>query len=321
MSKPDILVVNKSLPKVLEGLGEDFLIHSYWMVENKEQFLDEIVDKVRAIVVGGGLDINAELLDRCTNLELVANFGVGYDGIDANHAAKNGVIVTNTPDVLSDEVADTAIGLMIMAVREFGAAERWLRAGKWSNQGPYPLTKGTLRGKSLGILGLGRIGRAIAKRAESFGMTIAYHGRSKQSGIGYRYFANLVELASNSDILISVVPGGKETQHIVNDKVFAALGNDGVFVNVGRGSSVDEKAMVNALQNGTIHAVGLDVFENEPEVPQSLIDHERAVLLPHVGSASAFTRDAMGQLVVDNIRNWFENGSPVTPVVETPWPR
>jgi lactate dehydrogenase-like 2-hydroxyacid dehydrogenase len=229
--------------------------------------------------------------------------------------------VTNTPDVLSDEVADTCLGLLLMTVRELPQAERWLREGHWVGKGNYPLTHGTLRGRTVGILALGRIGKAIAKRCEAFGLEIAYHGRRRQEDVPYRYYDSLVGMARDVDILISVAPGGPETYHVVDAEVLAALGPQGTFINIGRGSVVDEGALVQALKNRTIMAAGLDVFENEPHVPAELIALDNAVLLPHVGSGSHHTRRLMGQLVVDNIASWFAGKGPLTPVAETPWPR
>jgi lactate dehydrogenase-like 2-hydroxyacid dehydrogenase len=216
--------------------------------------------------------------------------------------------------VLDAEVADTAMALLLMTVRELGAAERYLRAGRWAASGPYRLSPLTMAGRTLGILGLGRIGLEIAKRAEPFGLEIAYHNRSPRADVPYAYHPSLVELACAVDTLLVVVPGGAATHHIVDAEVLAALGPDGVLVNIGRGSVVDTDALVAALQTGTIAGAGLDVHEDEPQVPQELIDVETAVLLPHVGSASVATRRAMGQVVLDNLTSWFANGTAVTPV-------
>ncbi len=320
MSKPEILMTNGSLPAVLEGLQDDFALLHVWSSEDPDRFLTEHAETIRGIVAGGHITVDAALIDMCPKLEIVSNFGVGYDSIDARYAGEKGVIVTNTPDVLTEEVADTALGLTIMTVRELGSAERWLRAGKWASQGNFPLTAGTLRGKTMGILGLGRIGQAIARRAEAMGMTIAYHGRRKQP-VDYAYFETLTGLADHCDILVSILPGGEATRHMIGAEAFRALGADGFFINIGRGSSVDQDALIDALKSNVISGAGLDVFEDEPNVPKDLIDLENTVLLPHVGSGTVHTRRAMGQLVVDNIKSWFENGRPVTPVAETPWPR
>lgn len=261
--------------------------------------------------------IDAAFIDALPNLEIIANFGVGYDAVDAKHAAKKGVMVSNTPDVLTEEVADTALGLLINTVRELPKAEAWLRAGKWESQGGYPLTKASLRGRSVGIFGMGRIGQAIARRVEAFGLPVAYHNRRPVEGSAYVYHDTLVGLAEAVDTLISVAPGGASTDRIVNAEIFKALGPDGVFINIGRGSTVDEPALAEALRSGTIRAAGLDVFAAEPRVPADLIALDNACLLPHVGSASVHTRKAMADLVVDNLVSWFTKGQAVTPVSET----
>lgn len=261
--------------------------------------------------------IDAAFIDALPNLEIIANFGVGYDAVDAKHAAARGIMVTNTPDVLTEEVADTALGLLINTARELPKAENWLREGRWVKDGPYPLSRSTLRGRRAGIFGLGRIGLAIARRLEALGMTIAYHNRRQAEGVAYAYHPTLVGLAAAVDTLISVAPGGVATEKAVNAEVLQALGPDGIFVNVGRGSTVDETALVKALADGTIRAAGLDVFADEPRVPQALIDLPNACLLPHVGSASVHTRRAMADLVVDNLAAWFTDGRPLTPVAET----
>jgi lactate dehydrogenase-like 2-hydroxyacid dehydrogenase len=261
--------------------------------------------------------ISAAFIDALPKLEIIANMGVGYDSIDARHAARRGIMVTNTPDVLTEEVADTAVGLLINTVRELPRAEEWLRSGRWQRDGHYPLTPATLRGRRAGIFGMGRIGLAIARRLEAFGLTIAYHNRRPVDGVGYQHFPSLIELAEAVDTLISVAPGGPSTEKAVNAEVLKALGPNGVFVNIGRGSTVDQPALIEALQNGTIRAAGLDVFADEPRVPQALIELPNASLLPHVGSASLHTRNAMADLQVDNLVTWFTEGRALTPVVET----
>ena len=281
---------------------------------------DELQQSVRGVAVSpslGGLLVTPPFLDALPKLEIVANFGVGYDGVDARHAGKTGVMVTNTPDVLTEEVADTAIGLLLNTLREFSRAEAYLRAGRWPKEGAYPLTKASLRGRSVGILGMGRIGQAIARRLEGFGAPIAYHNRRPVDGLAYPYHPTLEELAKNVDTLISIAPGGAATEKMVGAKIFSALGPDGVFINIGRGSTVDEEALIAALRDRTILAAGLDVFANEPNVPQALIDLPNATLLPHVGSASVHTRNAMADLVVDNLISWFSEGRAITPVPET----
>lgn len=278
----------------------------------------EMMRDVRGVAAMGFLEpIGPAFIDALPNLEIIASFGVGYDAIDAGYAGSKGVMVTNTPDVLTEEVADTALGLLLNTVRELPRAEAHLRAGRWAREGNYPLTPMTLRGRRAGIFGMGRIGMAIAKRLEAFGLSIAYHNRRPVEGLAYAYYPSLEELAGAVDTLISVVPGGAATEKVVNAKIFKALGPDGVFINIGRGSTVDEEALIAALSGGTIRAAGLDVFANEPHVPQALIDLPNAVLLPHVASASVHTRNAMADLVVDNLISWFSEGRPLTPVAET----
>jgi lactate dehydrogenase-like 2-hydroxyacid dehydrogenase len=256
---------------------------------------------------------------RMPKLEIVANFGVGYDGIDLAYAAANGIVVTNTPDVLTEEVADTAIGLLLMTVRELSASERYLRAGEW-RKAPYPLSPGTMRDRTVGILGLGRIGMAIARRLDAMQIPVVYFSRRARD-VPYRHYDDVERLAADVDTLIMVLPGTEETRNLVDARVLGALGPRGVVVNIGRGVSLDEKALATALRDGTILAAGLDVFAHEPEVPAELMDLPNVVLLPHVGSASVYTRDAMGKLMTDNLASWFERGRPLTPVPETPWPR
>lgn len=261
--------------------------------------------------------VDAAFVDELPNLEIVASFGVGYDHVDAVHCAQRGVIVTNTPDVLTEEVADTALGLLINTVRELPKAENWLRAGRWVGEGPYRLTPATLRGRHAGIFGMGRIGQAIARRLDAFGLEVSYHNRRPVEGVSYAYHSTLKSLAEAVDTLISVVPGGAATDKAVDAEILEALGPDGIFVNVGRGSTVDEPALVEALEKGTIRAAGLDVFADEPRVPDALIALPNACLLPHVGSATVHTRGAMADLVVDNLLDWFLEGRPRTPVAET----
>lgn len=261
--------------------------------------------------------VSAELMDALPHLEIIGNFGVGYDAVDAKYAAVKRVMVTNTPDVLTDEVADTTIGLLIDTVRELSKSQEFLRSGQWMKKGRYPLSKLSLRGRKVGIFGLGRIGKAVAHRVEAFGLPISYHNRRKADDVSYVYYPSLLELAKAVDTLILVAPGGAETAKAVNADVLSALGPEGVLINIGRGSVVDEEALANALSDGTIAAAGLDVFADEPNVPQALLDAPNTVLLPHIGSASEKTRQAMADLVIDNLISWFDKGEALTPVPET----
>ena len=275
----------------------------------------ELAASVSGIAAFGG--ISTAFIDALPKLEIISSFGVGYDSARAGIAGTRRIMVTNTPDVLTEEVADTTIGLLINTVRELSQAETYLRAGRWVSEGAYPLTRGTLRGRRAGIFGMGRIGLAVAKRLEVFGLPVAYHNRRPVEGVGYEYHPTLLSLAHSVDTLISVVPGGAATEKAVDAAVLSALGPNGVFVNIGRGSTVDEAALAIALADGTIMAAGLDVFADEPQVPRALLNLSNATLLPHVGSASVHTRNAMADLVVDNLVSWFSSGKPLTAVPET----
>ena len=313
----EILAVDRLSPVVREGVSRLFTVHHLPEAPSAEALLAEVAPRVRGMVRGGHATIDRALIERLPRLEIISSFGVGYDGVDVITAAERGVIVTNTPDVLTEEVADTALGLLLMTVRELSAAERHLRAGLWATKGPYPLSP-SLRDRTVGIIGLGRIGLAIERRLDAMQVPVAYHSRRAVSGVSYRYYDNLRRMAADVDVLLAIIPGGAATKNLIDRSIFEALGPNGIFINVGRGSSVDEPALIEALKNRTILAAGLDVFANEPHVPAELMALPNAVLLPHVGSASVFTRNAMGQLVVDNLRSWFETGKPLTPVAETP---
>ena len=280
----------------------------------------ELKETVRAIAASPAIDkafIGPDFMRALPNLEIVANFGVGYDGVDAAYAGRNGIMVTNTPDVLTEEVADTAVGLLISTLREFSRAEAWLRAGDWAGKGNYRLSPLTLRGRSVGIFGLGRIGLAVARRLEAFGLPIAYHNRRPVEGVAYAYHPTLKGLAEAVDTLVCVAPGGASTEKAIDAGVLAALGSEGVLINIGRGTTVDDDALAAALKSGAIAAAGLDVFADEPNVPQVLLDAPNTVLLPHIGSASVHTRRAMADLCVDNLVSWFSEGRALTPVPET----
>ena len=308
-----ILIPGRLHAHAVKRLGAGFEVVSLDRGD-PELVTPELTARVRGIAAQA--PINAAFIDALPNLEIIASFGVGYDAVDAVHAARRNVMVTNTPDVLTEEVADTAIGLLLNTVREFSRAESWLRAGRWPVEGAYPLTRTTLRGRQVGIFGMGRIGLAIARRLDAFGVPVSYHNRSEVKDVGYAWHKTLLGLAQSVDTLISVAPGGAATEKAVGREVLEALGPDGVFVNIGRGSTVDEAALAAALKDGTIRAAGLDVFRNEPHVPDALLALGNATLLPHVGSASVHTREAMADLVVDNIEAWFGAGRPLTPVPE-----
>ena len=319
MKSLDVVMPAKGMDLIEDQLSARLPLHRLWLEPNPDLWLAEWAPRIRAIAMTGGhAPLDEAYLRQYPKLEIISSFGVGYDNIDAKAAARLGIIVTNTPGVLDDEVADTALGLMVMTVRQLPQAERYLRAGQWSTKGAFPLSP-SLRGRTVGILGLGRIGKAIAERVTAFGLHVVYYGRHAQADVAYRYYASLVDMAKASDVLIVVAPGGPATRRIINAEVLQALGPDGVLINIARGSLVDEKALIEALRNKTILAAGLDVFENEPRVPEELIALDNAVLLPHVGSASVKTRRAMAECVVSNLFAWADGKPPLTPVPETPW--
>ncbi len=306
---------------ILEGLEKAFTVHKLWEAPEGEALLSAIAPRVRAIASTGGPvpRIDAALMSRLPELEIVSSFGVGYDHVDAGWAGAHGIVVTNTPDVLTEEVADTALGLLLCTVREFPQAERYLRAGKWVERN-YPLTPATLRDRTVGMVGLGRIGKAIARRLDAMKVPVVYHARHAQPDVPYRHYGNLIDMARDADVLLVVTPGGTETKNLIDAKLLETLGPNGILINMARGSVVDEPALIEALREKKILAAGLDVFVNEPEVPRALIEMEQVVLFPHLGSASVHTRRAMDQLVIDNLIAWGAGKPPLTPVPETPWP-
>jgi lactate dehydrogenase-like 2-hydroxyacid dehydrogenase len=316
-AKAEILLLKAILPDTIRALEERFVLHRLDRATDRDAFLAQIGPAIRGVVVGGQAPAGSDLFAHLPGLEIVANFGVGYDTIDVAAAKGRGAVVTNTPDVLTEEVADLALGLLLATVRRLPQADRYLRAGAWPNA-PFALSP-SLRGRRIGILGLGRIGHAIATRLDGFGCAIAYHGRRRQPKVAYEYHASAVELAQACDVLVVVAPGGGAGP-LVDAEVLGALGPEGILINMARGSLVDEGALIAALQQGVIHSAGLDVFVDEPRVPDALIALDNVVLLPHVGSATHHTRRAMGNLLVDNLVSWFEGRGPVTPVAETPWP-
>jgi lactate dehydrogenase-like 2-hydroxyacid dehydrogenase len=317
VTKPQILMTGPMMEFVTRQLDAVFEVHKLWQADDADLLLDRVADRVTGIATAGHAPVNLQMMQRLPKLGMISNFGVGYDSVNAVAAGARGIFVSNTPDVLTEEVADTAIGLLLMTARELSASERYLRNSQWPNAN-YQLSPLTLRNRTLGIIGLGRIGKAIAARALSFGLKIAYCGRSRQNDVDFPYFADPVQLAGAVDTLLVVVPGGEATANLVNGAVLSALGPQGILINIGRGSVVDQQALIEALQAATIAAAGLDVFADEPNVPAELIAMDNVVLLPHVGSASVHTRQAMGQLVVDNLVAYFDTGKPLTPVPETP---
>jgi len=316
--KPDVLMVGAKKPVMMKGFDGKVTLHHWLDLKDKDAFVKDAGKKIKAIAIAYTANkVDGNFLQQFPNLEQVSSFGVGYDHIDAKWAGEHGIIVTNTPEVLNEEVADTALGLLLCTVRELPQSERYLRTGKWKDA-HYPLTKATLRDRTVGMVGMGRIGKAIARRLEAFGVPVVYHSRNQQPDVKYKYYPKLIDMARDVDTLMVIVPGGASTKNMVNAEVLKALGPRGVLINVARGSVVDEPALVAALKSGTILAAGLDVFANEPNVPDELKTMQNVVLLPHIGSASVVTRNAMDQLVVDNLKNWFAGKAPLTPVPETP---
>lgn len=315
MSRIAILVPGKIHDRVLDRLKDRFDVVTVAR-EEKLALDSETAGRIRGVAVSGAFP--GAWMDQLPHVEAIANFGVGYDGIDVKHAATKGIVVTNTPEVLNDEVADTAIGLLLNTVREFPRAEAWLREGNWKPGTAYPLSRFSLKGRHVGLYGLGRIGLEIARRLEPFKVKISYHTRSRHDGVCYDYYPTLKGLAEAVDTLIAIVPKTPQTHKTIDADVLAALGPDGILVNVGRGWTVDEEALGAALASGALGAAGLDVFYDEPTVPADLLAAGNAVLLPHVASGSVPTRNAMADLVVDNLIAWFEKGAALTPVPETP---
>jgi lactate dehydrogenase-like 2-hydroxyacid dehydrogenase len=318
MSDFDVVAFDRPSSFILDYAQTVCRLHKIYEAPDPASALLAIKDKVRGILSYTlSRPLNEALLGQFKNLEIIAHHGVGYDGIDANWCAKHHIVVTHTPDVLNEEVADLALGLLISTVRQLPQADAYLRKGEWTKKS-FHLTA-SLQGRKLGILGLGRIGKAIAKRAEAFGLTIFYHNRRPVPEVSYNYCTSLAELAFACDILLLIAPGTAETRHIINADILKALGPEGILINVARGSLVDEKALIDALRQKTILSAGLDVYENEPAPNPDLIALPNTVLLPHVGSASIRTREAMGRLVVDNLKSFIAGNGPLTPVPETRW--
>ncbi len=316
--KREVVLVGPLKPVVVKGLDAICTVHKAAEAEDHEAFFKAHSDVLAIACSDTAYRIPGTLMAHFPKLELVSSFGVGYDHMDVKYAAAHNIVLTNTPNVLTEEVADTALGLLLSTVRELPQAERYVRAGKWKERG-YPLTKATLRNRTVGMVGMGAIGQAIARRLEAFGVPVVYHTRKPRPEIGYKHFANLVEMARTVDILMVIVPGGPGTANMINADVLDALGPEGILINMARGSVVDEPALIKALQEKRIMTAGLDVFAKEPNVPAELIAMDNVVLFPHLGSASVYTREKMDQLVVDNIAAWATGKPPLTPVAETPF--
>ncbi|HET7413537.1 MAG TPA: 2-hydroxyacid dehydrogenase [Pararhizobium sp.] len=316
--KIDLLIYGPSKPVITNGFSDQFVLHAFETKHDLERLSSAVAAKIRGVAVTfNTVRGDSSTLALFPKLEIVSSFGVGYDHIDAAYARDHNIMVTNTPDVLTEEVADVALGLLIATLREFVKADRYVRSGSWTTQ-IYPLSVGSLRDREVGLVGMGRIGQAIARRLEASRVPVVYHSRKPVAGLSYQHYPDLIEMTKAVDTLMVIVPGGASTAKMINADVMEALGPRGVIINLARGTVVDEQALIAALKSGTILAAGLDVFEKEPHVPDELKAMQNVVLLPHIGSASVFTRNAMDQLIVDNLKAWFAGKPPLTPVAETP---
>lgn len=310
----DVLAVSKLNPLYLQRLDGVFTVHDRAQDGDAAAFA-ALAPRIRAIAASGESKVPAELIARLPALEIISVMGVGYDGVDTAAAKARGAMVTHTPNVLNDDVADLAIGLMLGAARQLPQADRWVRDGSWAARGPMPLAR-KMSGARIGIVGMGRIGQAIATRAAAFGMAIAYTARSAKPGLPYRYLPSAEALAAESEFLVVITPGGTATRKLIDAGVLAALGKKGILVNVARGSVVDEAALIDALEQGVIAGAGLDVFEDEPNVPERLRALPHVVLAPHIGSATTATRQAMADLAFANLDAHFAGRPVLTPVPE-----
>jgi lactate dehydrogenase-like 2-hydroxyacid dehydrogenase len=313
MPKVDILMTGAYPEWDMADLEANYTVHRLWAAADSQRLLSEVGGKIRAIATRGELGASAELMSHLPNLELVSCYGVGTDAIDLAHARARGIRVTNTPDVLTEDVADIALGLLLSAARHIPQADAFVRGGQWGKVAMPLVTR--VAGKRLGIAGMGRIGKAIARRAAAFGCEIGYFARNRQPDAPYAFEPDLIALARWADFLIVILPGGEATSKIIDGSVLEALGRKGIFINVSRGTTVDEEALIAALQSGVIQGAGLDVFLNEPKIDPRFLTLDNVVLHPHHGSGTVETRKAMGQLVRDNLAAHFSGAPLPTPVV------
>ena len=314
MSRPHILTVAKLSPLLMEQLNAVYSVHDR-LHETDPAGFAEVAPLIRGIAGGGESIVSRQLMAQLPALEIVSIMGVGYDGVDVAAALERRIPVTHTPNVLNDEVADLAFGLMLGVARQIPQADRYVRQGRWARDGVMPLAR-KVSGARMGIVGLGRIGLAIAKRAEAFGMAVAYTARGAKPGVAYTFYPTAAALAAQVDFLIVITPGGAGTRHLINAGVLQALGPGGYLINVARGSVVDEVALIDALQKGVIAGAGLDVFEKEPHVPEAFWAMDNVVLTPHIGSATRQTRQAMADLVAANLQAHFAGLSLLSAVPE-----
>jgi lactate dehydrogenase-like 2-hydroxyacid dehydrogenase len=301
--KRELLVVGPMYPATLAELESTYITHKLWLAADRDALIASLADRIDAAATSGTRGMDDALMAKLPKLRMISHFGVGVDSIDVEAAKRRGIMVSNTPDVLTDDVADLAMALAIMVSRKLVAGDRYVREGKWL-KGPMPLAE-SVQGKTFGIVGMGRIGRAIARRAESFNLRVAYQGPNRKTDVSWPYFSDPVALAKECDYLVAACPGGEATKGLVSRAVLEALGPHGVVVNISRGSVIDETAMVDLLREGKLGGAGLDVFADEPRVPEALFAMDNVVLQPHVGSATHPTRKAMGQLQIDNLAAYF----------------
>ncbi len=312
-AKPEIASLCQFLPFVEEWLDREFTVHRVWQAKDVDAALDALRDKARGIAALGHTRVDGALLDRLPRAKVVSLMSVGYDAIDVAAAKARGVAVTNTPDVLTNDVADLALALLVAVSRKIVAGDRYVRAGHWVAKGNMDLAT-AVYGKTMAVFGLGRIGTAIARRGEAFGLKVIYGGRTKRNDVPWTYYPDLVELAKAAHFLVIATPGGAATRHAVSAKVLEALGSKGYVVNISRGSVIDEQALVEALVKGRLAGAALDVFTDEPRVPEALFALDNVILQPHVGSATQETREAMGRLMLDNLLAHFAGKPLLTPV-------
>lgn len=311
--KPELIVVHPQLLGTMADLADEFVMYPIWEAEDLDKLITEVAPRIRGIATNGSKGATAEFMDQFPNLEMIGSFGVGYDAIDVAHAKSRGVVVTNTPGVLVEGVAEMGMALMLSTTRRIAEGDRYVRDGRWPVEGDLPLGR-SLAGKKLGIVGLGDIGSRLAEMATVFKMQISYFGPNNKPAYPYTYQPDLVKLAENSDYLMISCKGGEETRDLVTAEVIEALGPDGMLINISRGTVVDEDALLSALQTGELGFAGLDVFDKEPQVPAGFSELDNVLLAPHVGSATTETRQAMGDLVAKNIRAYF-SGNPVLTAV------
>jgi len=313
--KPELLFYGSPKPGMMDLLSPKFNITNAKDISDDATYWEEKATEVVAIVMTGHGNLSDDLMAKLPALKIISSFGVGYDSIDAVSAAKRGIVVSHTPNVLNADVSNTAIMLMLAVSRSLVVDDAYLRAGRWLKDGAAPLRQ-SMDGRKVGIVGLGRIGLEIGRKLKAFDMDISYHTRSKKNGAAYRYYPNLIEMAKDVDFMVVITPGGAATDKLISRDVMNALGKNGTLINIARGTVVDEAEMVKALQDGRLGGAGLDVYEAEPKVPEALFALDNVVLLPHVGSATIGTRQAMSDLVIENLFSFFDTGKAVAPVPE-----